>query len=84
MEGAQHDRIVRAQRDRLVSKLSSTTRSAIDEALATGELHAAPDAADLVTLLIGPVVFRSILEGRSASNHFLDQLIDIALVPWAA
>jgi AcrR family transcriptional regulator len=82
IQGAQHDSVMRAQRDRLVAQVTSGTRSAIDDALAVGELRAAPDAADLVSELIGPLVFRSILEGRSATNKFLDQLIDNALAPW--
>jgi AcrR family transcriptional regulator len=84
MEGARHDSFMRTQRDRLVAQVSSATRSAIDEALVRGELRAAPEAADLVTQLIGPLFFRSLLEGRSATDNFLDQLIDNALASWTA
>lgn len=56
--------------------------TAVARADERGELDGEPDPHWLTAQLLGPVLFRVIIEGRPASDDFIDEVIDRALHGW--
>jgi AcrR family transcriptional regulator len=54
----------------------------VARARANGELCGDPDVHDLYSQLLGPLLMRIVIEGRPASDRFVDQVIDTVLQPW--
>jgi AcrR family transcriptional regulator len=76
---AQRDPAVAFLRDRLLQRSVAPLAEAVERAVAAGELDHAIDAGDLLALLLGPLIFRVVSEGRAATDEFIDQVIRVAL-----
>ena len=79
---AQLDPAAAELRDQLVARNAAILTAAVTRAVERGELTAEPDPLDLLAALLGPLIFRVVLEGRPASDDFVDAVIDCALAPW--
>jgi AcrR family transcriptional regulator len=55
---------------------------ALEAATLRGELEGDPDADRIFSLLVGPVFFRVLFEGRKATAEFIDGVIDQAIGPF--
>jgi hypothetical protein len=75
------DPAIAARRDALVGTLQSRLRSALDLAVEHGEIDAAPDPADAAAELIGPLVYRTLLQAAPVDDPLIDRLVDRALGP---
>lgn len=79
MSRVQFDPGAVALRDRLVQRAMAPLDAAVQRAVASGELVAVPDIADLLHTLVGPLQFRAMAEGQPVSGGFIDAVIDGAL-----
>jgi AcrR family transcriptional regulator len=55
---------------------------AVARAAARGELCAEPDPHELCAQLLGPILLRTMIEGRNASDKFVDDTINVVMAPW--
>ncbi|MDO8389737.1 MAG: TetR/AcrR family transcriptional regulator [Actinomycetota bacterium] len=79
MSRLQFDPEAVALRDRLLERSLAPLALAVERALVTGELTAPPPVGDLLALLVGPLQFRSVFEGRPVPPEFIDAVIVGAL-----
>jgi AcrR family transcriptional regulator len=82
LERAQWDPQTRALRARLVAAMQGNLRVAIAEAVAAGELTAAPPADVLFDQLLGPLWGRQLLRGEPITAELIDSVIDTVVRPW--
>lgn len=78
---AAHDPHVAALRDSLIALTCAGLQQRLADAVDCGELATAPNAVDLFTNVVGPMLFRSLFLGRSSSTHEIDELVDLVLQP---
>lgn len=82
VERSRWDDRSRALRQRLMADLVTNAERAITDAVAAGELTAAPDAADLVCQLIGPLWVRVMLQDEPITPALVDRVVDTVVGPW--
>ncbi|MEO6988548.1 MAG: TetR/AcrR family transcriptional regulator [Aquihabitans sp.] len=82
VERAQFDEASRRLRDRLVNEITDNITIAALDAVATGELRAAPPADDLLAELIGPLWVCRMLQNRLITEAFVERVVYQALDPW--
>ena len=82
VERAQFDEASRRLRDRLVNEITDNITTAAADAVATGELRAAPRADDLLADLIGPLWVCRMLQDRLITDALVDRVVHQALDPW--
>lgn len=78
VQGAVWDSAITARRDKLAATVSRQLRAALAIAEEAGELRPAVDLHDASALLVGPVLYRSVLEPGSVSDALIDCLLDAA------
>lgn len=74
----------RELRDAYVASIVEQLTSALDEAVAAGELLPGAEPTEVFDLLMGPVVARCFLDGGIPDDGFLGTVVDHALLPWLA
>jgi AcrR family transcriptional regulator len=84
LERAQWDPRARALRDRLVATMQHNLRVAIDDAVAAGELVAAPPADVWFDQLLGPLWGRQLLRGAPITGDLIDGVLESVVRPWLA
>ncbi|HEX3565853.1 MAG TPA: TetR/AcrR family transcriptional regulator C-terminal ligand-binding domain-containing protein [Acidimicrobiales bacterium] len=82
LERAAHHPEGAALRTSLLQRTAIPLRRAVEQAVVTGELTAAPIPDDLLACLLGPILFRVVHADGCADESFVDQVIDLALAPW--
>lgn len=75
MQEAVWDEQVADRRDRFVGTLTHRIGAALTLAVEAGELDPAPDPDDVAAMLVGPVLYRTALQGRAVDDAFLDDLV---------
>jgi AcrR family transcriptional regulator len=81
---ADHDPGAAELRRRLIDQDVMNLAVMLARAETRGELVGHPDARDLYTKLLGPLFMRAVVEGRPASERFIDSLIATVMSPWLA
>jgi AcrR family transcriptional regulator len=83
IHSAQWDPAARQQLDRWLDALSRRLHHALDAAAKAGEIEprAVADPAETVALLVGPVLFRTLLQGQTVSDALLTDAIATVLPP---
>lgn len=56
--------------------------TAVARAAERGEIVGDPDPHELTALLLGPILFRVVIEGRPAKGPFVDDVIARVMHPW--
>ena len=79
---AQHDEGTRRLRDRLVHALHANTITAVEAAVAAGELRAAPAVDDLFDQLLGPLFARRLISGTRITDDLTHRVARDTLGPW--
>jgi hypothetical protein len=82
IERAAHDPSGAALRASLLERTAIPLHRALQRAVLTGELTAAPPTDDLLAYLLGPILFRVVHADGLADDAFVDRVIDLALAPW--
>lgn len=82
MSRARTEPAAAALRDALVERTTAPLRAALARAVANGELVGEPDADILLAGLLGPLMFHVVMAGRTATDAFIDEVIDRALTPF--
>lgn len=82
LEKAQHDEGARELRDIKIGVVHRRMREAVEEGLASGALTGDPDPEALVARLMGPLIFRILMQDLSISDRFIDEVLDGALAPY--
>ncbi|MGJ6968895.1 TetR/AcrR family transcriptional regulator [Streptosporangium sp. G11] len=78
VQGARSEPQITTRRDRLATTIGQQLRAALTLAEQAGELQAASDSRDAPALMIGPLLYRSLLEPGPVSNDLIDRLLDAA------
>ncbi|MET0132741.1 MAG: TetR/AcrR family transcriptional regulator [Kibdelosporangium sp.] len=78
VQGAVWQPEVTARRDRLAATIGRQLRAALALAERTGELQPAGDPHDVQAVLIGPLLYRCLLEPGPVSDDLIDRLLDAA------
>jgi AcrR family transcriptional regulator len=78
IHGAVWNPEITARRDRLAATIGQQLHAALTLAQRTGELQPAGDPHDAPALLIGPLLYRSLLEPGPLSDDLIDRLLDAA------
>jgi AcrR family transcriptional regulator len=81
MQGAVWDQQIAAQRDQFIRTLTERIAAALQLAADAGEVDAALNPQDVAAMLVGPVLYRTALQGGTAGDEFLDRLVTRALLP---
>jgi AcrR family transcriptional regulator len=79
---AQFDESTRGLRDRIVASILANIADAVRDAVASGELRAAPPVDDLFDLLLGPLVARRLVSGEPITDELIHRVARGALGPW--
>ncbi len=66
-------------RDDLLRRISAVLSSGLVQAEATGEIGNRIDPDELLARLLGPVIFRVVIQQVPADRDFIDRLVDTAL-----
>ena len=69
-------------RRRLIDHNVMNLATAVARAAQRGEIGAEPDPHELMAQLLGPIVFRVIIEGRPATDSFIDGVIEPVMAQW--
>jgi AcrR family transcriptional regulator len=78
VQGAVWEPETSARRDRLAATIGQQLRAALALAERTGELQMAGDPHDAPAVLIGPLLYRNLLEPGPVSSELIDRLLDAA------
>lgn len=81
---ADHDPGAAELRRRVIDQSVMNLAMMVARARAHGEIIGDPDPHDLYSQLLGPLLMRIVIEGRPASERFVDQVIDSAMAGWVA
>ena len=81
---AQHDDGTRRLRDRLADANRANLAAAVEQAVATGELRAAPPTDDLFDQLLGPLFARRLIGGKLITDDLVRRVSHDTLTPWLA
>jgi hypothetical protein len=65
-----------ADRHPAVDRLAGRLVEALSEAAATGELRASAAPADAAAMLVGPVLYRTIVQGGAVTDDLIARLLD--------
>lgn len=84
VERARWDEATRKVRDRLIARVLDNTRVALEEAVANGELRAAPAPEDLMSQLIGPLWVTAMLRDAPVTTSLVESTLRAVLGPWLA
>jgi len=79
---ADHDPNAAELRRRLIDQDVMNLAVMVARAEARGEIAGHPDAHDLYSKLMGPLLIRTVVERRPASARFVDDVIDTVMSPW--
>lgn len=82
LDRALRDDAARSLRDRLAGGVLANVERSIADAVAAGELRAAPRADDLLDQLLGPLWSRALVRGQPIDDEFIDGVVDAVLGPW--
>lgn len=63
-------------RERFVAAHTAPVRTILTDAMATGELPAGTDLDEAVSLLVGPVIFQTVLLGRAPGAGLVEQAVN--------
>jgi AcrR family transcriptional regulator len=78
---ADHDPNAAELRRRLIDQDVMNLAIMVVRAEARGEIVGNPDPHDLYSKLLGPLLIRAVVEGRPASERFIDDVIDTVMAP---
>lgn len=78
LHGAVRTPKITARRDQLAATMGDRLRTALAMAAETGELHAAGELQDTPAMLIGPLLYRGLLEPGPIPETLIDRLLDTA------
>ncbi|GAA0965101.1 TetR/AcrR family transcriptional regulator [Acrocarpospora macrocephala] len=78
VQGARSEPQITTRRDRLATTIGQQLRAALTMAEQAGELQTACDPRDAPALLIGPLLYRSLLEPGPVSDDLIDRLLHAA------
>src|SRR5436190_3072796 len=76
MQGATWDAQLAHRRDQLVATITHRLQTALALAAAHGELHTPPDAHDASALLVGPIVYRTVLQRGTVPPELIERILD--------
>lgn len=79
---AGHDATAAELRRRLIDRDVMHLAIMLARAEARGDVVGRPDPHDLYSNLIGPLLMRSVVEGRPAGEQFVDDVVDNVMRPW--
>jgi AcrR family transcriptional regulator len=79
---ADHDPDAAELRRRLIDQDVMNLAIMVARAEARGEIVGHADPHDLYSKLLGPLLIRTVIEGRPASDRFIDDVIDTVMAPW--
>lgn len=79
---ADHDAGAAELRRRIIGQNVMNLAIMVARARAHGEIRGDPDPHDLYSQLLGPLLMRIVIEGRPASDRFIDGVIDSATATW--
>jgi AcrR family transcriptional regulator len=79
---AQHDPDVAELRDRILAATQAPLARAIGRAVEAGELAGAPDPSELLSMVLGPLVFRVIVQCQEADADYVQQIVDGSIAGW--
>ena len=79
---AGHDANAAELRRRLIDQNVMNLAIVVARAEARGEIVSGADPHDLYSQLLGPLLIRIVIEGRPASDRFVDVVIDTVIRPW--
>jgi AcrR family transcriptional regulator len=71
-------------RRRIIDRNVLHLATAVARASERGEIVGDPEPHELLAQLLGPILMRVIIEGRPASEEFVNGVIDVAMAPWLA
>jgi AcrR family transcriptional regulator len=71
-----------ALRDAIFGRTVAPLDRALGEAMARGELEEHPPADELLAEVLGPVLFRVVMQGVPAEDAFIERVVAGALAPW--
>ncbi|MER5650596.1 TetR/AcrR family transcriptional regulator [Streptosporangium sp. NPDC002524] len=78
VQGARSQPQITTRRDRLATTIGRQLRAALTLAEQAGELRVAGDSRDAPALMIGPLLYRGLLEPGPVSDDLIDRLLDAA------
>lgn len=79
---ADHDASAAELRRRVIDQNVMNLAIMVARPRARGEISGDPDPRDLYSQLLGPLLMRIVIEGRPASDRFVEQVIDAATAGW--
>jgi AcrR family transcriptional regulator len=82
LDRAQFDEDARSLRDRLVAAIHRNITDAVRQAVASGELHAAPATEDLFDQLLGPLFARRLVTGKPITDDLIHRVTRDTLNHW--
>jgi AcrR family transcriptional regulator len=82
LDRAQFDEDTRHLRDRLVTAIHDNITDAVQQALTTGELRAAPATDNLFDQLLGPLFARRLFSGKPITDDLIHRVTADTLGPW--
>ncbi|GAA2523807.1 TetR family transcriptional regulator [Winogradskya humida] len=75
----QRDQFVRTLTERIAAGLALATRSGETGGEASSRAGTVPDPHDAAAMLVGPILYRTALQGGSVPDAFIDRLVDNVL-----
>lgn len=78
MQSARFDPVTRDHRDRLLGVVTARLAAALDS---DGTDPDRPDSAEVAALVLGPLVYRTTMQGRPVSDDLIDRVLSAALPP---
>lgn len=84
LQRAQWDDAARQRRHELSNRVVTKVRDALDAAVATGELRASPEPDEFAAQLLGPFLYRNLVQDKATDTDLIDRVVDGALAPWIA
>lgn len=79
---ADHDASAAELRRRVIDQDVLNVAVAVARAAARGEIVGEPDPHELYAMLTGPILMRASIERRTATESFVDRVIDAVMAPW--
>jgi AcrR family transcriptional regulator len=76
MQGAVWDPHIAHRRDQLIATITHRLQAALELAGMNDELHRPVDPHDASALLIGPILYRTVLQTRTVPGELIDQILD--------
>ena len=79
LQGAQWDAAARAQRDELAAAVTGRLAKALGQAAGRGEVEAGADPAEVAAHLLGPLIYRALMQGGPVTDPLIDRLVEAAV-----